>query len=83
MYFFENRYSNALVSTGNDPPGPFDRLVGSGGGAAGNILCSDSRVMLYTSRWPREVRSEMRVDSLAKGFSGRDGSVELQGVGRV
>ena len=34
--------------------------------------------MLYTSRWPREVSSEMRVDSLAKGFSGSDDvSVEL------
>jgi len=78
MYFFENRYSNALVSRGNDDTaGPFGRPAGSAGGSAGNILCSDSRVMLYTSRWPREVRSEMRVDSLAKGFSGSDGSVEL------
>ena len=62
-YTLENRYSNALVST----------LMGSGAlaGSAGSILWRDSRVMLYTSRWPSEVRSEMRVDRRAKGFSGR------------
>jgi hypothetical protein len=78
IYFFENRYSNALVSPGSGTPGPLDPGIELDSGSAGNILCSDSRVMLYTSRWPREVSSEIRVESRANGFSGNGGFVELQ-----